>query len=97
MFEEIFNRWIDTNSLNMADIIEILVEYNKTFGDGTVTEQQVMGMLQQDPRIQLINLAGAINQAISYIGLKKGYEWYEVYNKEGNLLKRFRSENVSSD
>lgn len=89
MFDEIFKRWIDTNQLTSDDIVPILLEWDQTFGEGKITGNEVVAMLNQDPRIQFVNMGEVLNKALKYIGIKKGYNWFDVYSSEGQLLKRF--------
>lgn len=89
MFDEIFKRWIDTNSLSQDDIVPILIEWDQTFGEGKLSGNEIVGMLNQDPRIQFLNMGDVLNKALTYIGIKKGYNWITVYSPEGVLIKRF--------
>ena len=88
MFDEIFKRWIETNQLAGEDLIPIFLEWDQTFGEGKITGDQVIAMLNQDPRIQIVDMGATLNKAMTYLGIKKGYQWYSVLTADGQLLKR---------
>lgn len=85
MFDEIFNRWIETNSLTSDDIIPIFLEWNQVFGDGKATAQDIMLITN----IIHCDYGRILCYALETLGKKKGYNWITVYSKEGNILKRF--------
>lgn len=96
MFDEIFKRWVETNALSQDDIVPLLIEWDQTFGGGKLSGNEIGSMLNQDPRIQFLNMREVLNKALTYIGIKKGYNWITVYSPEGVLLKRFWN-NVEKD
>lgn len=85
-FDEIFKKWIDTGKLTNEDIFTILLEYDNTFNDGTLTIQQIEIFLSH-PIIQ-IELNSIITEALSKLGLKKGYKWWTIRNSDGQLIRR---------
>lgn len=89
MFDEIFKRWVETNALSQDDIVPLLIEWDQTFGEGKLSGNEIVSMLNQDPRIQFLNMNDVLNKALTYIGIKKGYNWITVYSHEGALIKRF--------
>lgn len=85
MFDEIFKRWINTGQLTQDDIVPLFLEWNQTFGDGKATTQQVLLLLQF---IQ-VDYESLMEHILKYVGIKKGYNWAELYSPDGRYLARF--------
>lgn len=86
MFDEIFNRWVTTNTLTQDDIIPVFLEYNQTFGDGQAKPEEVITLMQ----IFHTDYLAITNSLLKLIGIKKGYEWEEVWDlRTGQLLTKF--------
>ena len=85
MFDEIFNRWMNTGQLTQDDLIPLFLEWNQTFGDGKATPQEVI-MLTQIIHTDYLRI---MEKILKYIGIKKGYDWGEIYDKNGNFVARF--------
>lgn len=96
MFDETFNRWIVDGQLSLDDIVTVLIEYNQTFGDGKVTGDQIIQMIQQDPRVQMCDFIGGVCRALTLLGIHKGKQWITVTDDKGNIIKRFWNESISS-
>ena len=88
MFDEIFKRWIETGNIYQSDIIPILLEYDSEFNDKQI-DPQALTLFLNSPTIQYINLNGALERALKYVAIKKGYIWEEMYDRDGFLMKRF--------
>lgn len=91
MFDEIFKRWIEIGNIYQSDIIPILLEYDKEFNEKQI-DPNMISIFLQNPISGYYNLEGALSKALKYIGIKKGYNWTEVYNQNGILLRRFLNE-----
>jgi len=91
MFDEIFKRWIETGNIYQSDIIPILLEYDSEFNEKQIDPNMITTFLQSS-LVAYSNLDVALNKALKYIGIKKGYNWTEIYNQNGILLKRFLNE-----
>jgi len=85
MFDEIFKRWINTGQLTQNDIVPLFLEWNQTFGNGRATAQDVL-MLMQFVHVDYRSLMQYI---LDMVGRKRGYEWAEIYDKDGNFRARF--------
>jgi len=84
MIDDIFKRWIETNNITQEDIIPILVEWNHLVGDGRATPETAAlfcSVVQTDYN-------SMINRALHDIGIKKGYSWYEIVDKNNNIIRR---------
>ena len=87
MFDEIFKRWITTGNIYENDLVPILLEYDKEFKDGKATPQDVLAFLNH-PLIIHMDLNRAISRVLKLLGIRKKYNWIEVYDKDGRLLTR---------
>ena len=85
MFDTIFIRWVETGQLTQDDIVPIFLEWNQTFGDGLGRPEHVLALLQ----FFHTDYGRIMNNALKLLGIKKGYEWSEVYDQQGKLLTRF--------
>lgn len=76
MFDEIFKRWVNENTITQDDIIPILQEYVIVFEKGNFNPQSAIAFAQMASN-QWINgqnmLTVSINNAMKMIGIKKGY------------------------
>lgn len=89
MFDEIFKRWVTTGQLTENDIVPLFLEWNQVFGDRQVRPEHVLEMLQ----ILQTDYGRMMNYILKMIGIKRGYQWEEVYDKNGKLLTRFFTTN----
>lgn len=85
MFDEIFKRWIETGRLNDEDIVPLFLEYNQTFGDKQATAEHVLFMLTH----LMLDYTHIINYMLKVLGIQKGYNWEELIDKNGIVIKRF--------
>lgn len=97
MFDEVFAKWINTGQLALEDITIILLEYNQTFGDGKVTGDQIVKMIQQDPRVKMCDFVGGICQALTLLGIHKRKQWLTVTTNDGQIIKRFWNEQPNTE
>ena len=86
MFDEIFKRWITTGQLTENDIVPLFLEWNKTFGDGKGTAEEVLILLQ----IIYTNYLQIMYKILHDVGIAKGYKWEEVRDTNtGRLIAKF--------
>ena len=85
MFDEIFKRWVTTNQLTQDDIVPLFLEWDQTFVDGNASPEQVLLLMQ----IIQVDYYRVMCNILKMVGIKKGYEWSEVYDNTGRLLTRF--------
>jgi hypothetical protein len=85
MFDEIFKRWIETGRLNDEDIVPLFLEYNQTFGDKQATAEHVLFMLTH----LMLDYTHIINYMLKTLSIQKGYNWEELIDKNGIVIKRF--------
>lgn len=85
MFDEIFKRWITTGQLTENDIVPLFLEWNQVFGDGKAQPEHVLGMLQ----ILRTDYSALMNHILKFVGIKKGYHWEELLDRNGRVLTRF--------
>lgn len=85
MFDEIFKRWINTGQLTENDIVPLFLEWNKIFGNGTATPQDVMLLIN----MVHTDYAPILQRILRDVGIKKGYEWAELYDQNGKFIARF--------
>lgn len=85
MFDEIFKRWITTGQLTENDIVPLFLEWDKEFGNGTVTPELVLFMLST-LHTDYIRM---MNYILKMIGIKRGYQWEEIRDINGIVIKRF--------
>lgn len=86
--DEIFNRWINDGNILQDDIIPIMIKYTELFGTRTLTPSECVYFLQcvQMP------MGHFLNKMLKYIGIKMGYNWLEVYDRNENFIRRFWNE-----
>lgn len=89
MFDEIFKRWINTGQLTEGDIVPLLLEWNQTFGNGKATADQAALVI----RSLRIDYASLLQYILTMIGIKRGYEWAEIYDQRGRFIARFWQKN----
>lgn len=91
MFDEIFKRWVNENTITQDDIIPILQEYVIVFEKGNFNPQLAIAFAQMASN-QWINgqnmLTVSINNAMKMIGIKKGYHWADLLDQHGNFMCR---------
>lgn len=85
MFDEIFKRWITTGQLTENDIVPLFLEWDQEFGNGTVTPELVLFMLST-LHTDYIRM---MNYILKMIGIKRGYQWEEIRDINGIVIKRF--------
>lgn len=85
MFDEIFKRWITTGQLTENDIVPLFLEWNQVFGDGQARPEHVLEMLQ----IIQTDYGRIMNYILKMIGIKRGYQWEEIRDINGIVIKRF--------
>lgn len=86
-YENIFKKWVTTNQLSQNDVIPILLEYNNLFGTKALTPQEINIFLDH-PIVQgYINIL-TIN-ALNMIGVKKGYSWITITDKNNRFIRRY--------
>ena len=85
MFDTIFTRWVNTNELTQDDIIPLFLEWNKTFGDGKASPQDVLALIQ----FIRVDYRSLMEHILKYVGIKKGYDWAELYDANGRFIARF--------
>ena len=85
MFDEIFKRWITTGQLTENDIVPLFLEWDQEFGNGTVTPELVLFMLST-LHTDYIRM---MNYILKMIGIKRGYQWEEIRDINGIIIKRF--------
>lgn len=96
MFDEVFTKWINTGQLSLEDITIILLEYNQVFGDGKVTGDQIIQMIQQDPRVKMCDFVGGICKALNLLGVYKKKQWITVITADGQIIRRFFNEQIKT-
>ena len=86
MFDEIFKRWITTGQLTENDIVPLFLEWNKTFGGGKGTAEEVLILLQ----IIHTDYLQIMYKILHDVGIAKGYKWEEVRDTNtGRLISTF--------
>ena len=85
MFDEIFKRWVTTGQLTENDIVPLFLEWDQEFGNGTVTPELVLFMLST-LHTDYIRM---MNYILKMIGIKRGYQWEEIRDINGIVIKRF--------
>ena len=85
MFNEIFNRWIETGRLNDEDIVSLFLEYNQTFGNRQATAEHVIYMFTH----LKLDYTPIIHYILKRLGIHNGYNWEELIDKNGIIIKRF--------
>ena len=86
MFDEIFKRWITTGQLTENDIVPLFLEWNKTFGDGKGTAEEVLILLQ----IIHTDYLQIMYKILHDVGIEKGYKWEEIRDTNtGRLIAKF--------
>lgn len=85
MFDEIFKRWVTTGQLTENDIVPLFLEWDQEFGNGTVTPELVLFMLST-LHTDYIRM---MNYILKMIGIKRGYQWEEIRDINGIIIKRF--------
>lgn len=85
MFDEIFTRWINTGKLMESDVVPLFLEWNKTFGDGKATPNDVLILLQ----VVRVDYNSLLNHILKYVGIKKGYDLAEIYDQNGKFIARY--------
>lgn len=85
MFDEIFKRWITTGILTQDDIVPLFLEWNQTFGDGNGTAQEVLVLLN----FIHTDYNRIMQKILRDIGIKRGYSWEEIIDKNGIIINRF--------
>lgn len=85
MFDEIFKRWINTGQLSENDIVPLFLEWNQTFGDGKGTPQEVISLLH----VIQTDYYRIMCKILKYVGIIKGYNWAEIYDKNGTFVARY--------
>lgn len=90
-FDDVFKRWVETGSLTQDDIIPILQEYVTVFEKGNFNPQAALAFAQIASNQWINNQNGltiALNNALKMVGIKKGYHWAEILDKNGNFMGR---------
>ena len=85
MFDEIFKRWATTGQLTENDIVPLFLEWDQEFGNGTATPELVLFMLST-LHTDYIRM---MNYILKMIGIKRGYQWEEIRDINGIVIKRF--------
>lgn len=88
MFDTIIKRWINNNTLFQEDIYYILLEWDKVFHKNHVNENDIAQIAQVPIWFSMEGLS-ILEHAIKMIGIKEGYEWIEVCDSNGQLIRRF--------
>lgn len=96
MFDEVFAKWIDAGQLSIEDIVIVLMEYDKVFMEGKITEEQIVNMIQHDPRVQICDFVGGICQALTLLGIHYNKQWIEV-TEGNNIIRRFWNEHIERE
>lgn len=86
MFDEIFKKWINTGELQENDIVPLMLEWNQTFGNKKATVQEAVASINFIPYELRFSLLQFI---LKNVGIKKGYDWCELYDSNGNFLARY--------
>ena len=86
MFDEIFKRWVDSNTITQDDVVPILLEYSTIFNERLIKPEELM-MFLQHPIVQS-HLGIIINNALKLLGIKKGYHWAEILDQNGRFIRR---------
>lgn len=85
MFDDIYNRWF-TNNITESDLVELLIEWNKEFGNKKATPESAVAFL----RSVQTDYKQLFDNIITKLAVKRNYFWYELYNKDGYLIKRYK-------
>lgn len=84
MVKELVNKWV-TSQLDDSDIIQVFVEYSKTFGTKEVSPQEVIAMFH----VMHTDWQRIINRALHDLAVKYECNVAEIYDKDGKFVARY--------
>lgn len=85
MFDEIIKRWINTGQLTQNDIIPLFLEWDKEFGEGKATPEEVVALINSVS----INYMPILYKILKYVSIQRKYEWAEIYDQNGTFKARY--------